>query len=67
MLYGDAALEVKAKYITKGNDFVVIAGKFIFILKVFELTHHIFLSLYRSLFFFFSLMPYHIRSLNKVY
>jgi hypothetical protein len=35
MLYGDAALEVKAKYITKGNDFVAIAGKFLFILKVF--------------------------------
>jgi hypothetical protein len=28
MLYGDSTLEVKAKYETKGSDFVAIAGKY---------------------------------------
>jgi hypothetical protein len=32
LLYGDAALEVKAKYMTKGSDFVAIAGKLNFIM-----------------------------------
>ena len=27
LLFGDAALEVKGKYQTKGSDFVAIAGK----------------------------------------
>lgn len=27
LIFNDAALEVKAKYITKGSDFVAIAGK----------------------------------------
>lgn len=30
MLYDDACLEVKAKYMTKGSDFVAIAGKYFY-------------------------------------
>ena len=29
LVFGDAALEVKAKFTTKGNDFVAIAGKWL--------------------------------------
>ena len=28
LIFGDACLEVKAKYETKGSDFVAIAGKY---------------------------------------
>lgn len=37
LIFNDAALEVKAKFVTKGSDFVAIAGK----LQAINKAHHI--------------------------